>query len=73
MEAAQLFDLLLCSIHDGRVVDRVAQDLPGLEPFFAALPTSVVIDHMGRPDVKQPVDGAEFERFVRFMREHGNV
>ena len=28
---------------------------------------------MGRPDVTQPVDGPEFERFVRFMREHPKV
>jgi 2-pyrone-4,6-dicarboxylate lactonase len=28
---------------------------------------------MGRPDVRKPVDGPEFELFVRLMREHGNV
>ena len=28
---------------------------------------------MGRPDVTQPVDGPEFELFVRLLREHGNV
>src|SRR5690606_6654396 len=38
-----------------------------------SLPTTVVVDHMGRPDVTQPVDGPEFERFVRLMREHENV
>jgi 2-pyrone-4,6-dicarboxylate lactonase len=32
-----------------------------------------VVDHMGRPDVSQPVDGPEFELFVKFMREHPNV
>ena len=26
-------------------------DLPELEDFFTALPTTVVVDHMGRPDV----------------------
>jgi len=55
------------------VVYFEAQDLPDLEPFLASLPTIVVVDHMGRPDVRQPVDGAEFERFVRFMRQHDNV
>jgi 2-pyrone-4,6-dicarboxylate lactonase len=55
------------------VVYFEAQDLPGLEPFLASLPTTVVVDHMGRPDVRQPVDGPEFGRFVRLMREHGNV
>jgi 2-pyrone-4,6-dicarboxylate lactonase len=28
---------------------------------------------MGRPDVTKPVDGPEFELFVRLMREHPNV
>lgn len=50
-----------------------AQDLPELWDFFTALPTTVVVDHMGRPDVGKPVDGPEFERFVKLMREHRNV
>jgi 2-pyrone-4,6-dicarboxylate lactonase len=50
-----------------------AVDLPELWDLFTALPTTVVVDHMGRPDVDKPVDGAEFELFVRFMREHRNV
>ena len=50
-----------------------AADLPQLYDFIAALPTPVVVDHMGRPDVTQPVDGAEFELFVRLMREHTHV
>jgi 2-pyrone-4,6-dicarboxylate lactonase len=50
-----------------------AVDLPELWDFFTALPTTVVADHMGRPDVTKPVDGPEFELFVRFMREHANV
>ncbi len=55
------------------VVYFEAQDLPELWDFFTALPTTVVVDHMGRPDVSQPVDGPQFERFLRLMREHGNV
>ncbi len=55
------------------VVYFEAQDLPDLAPFLASLPTMVVIDHMGRPDVRQPVEGPEFERLVRFMREQDNV
>jgi 2-pyrone-4,6-dicarboxylate lactonase len=50
-----------------------AVDLPDLLDFFTALPTTVVVDHMGRPDVSEPVDGPEFGRFLRFMREHPNV
>jgi 2-pyrone-4,6-dicarboxylate lactonase len=55
------------------VVYFEAVDLPELWDFFTALPTIVVVDHMGRPDVRQPVDGPEFELFVRLMREHANV
>ena len=50
-----------------------AVDLPELLDFFTALPTKVVVDHMGRPDVAQPPDGPEFELFLTFMREHPNV
>jgi 2-pyrone-4,6-dicarboxylate lactonase len=50
-----------------------AADLPDLWDFFAALPTTVVVDHMGRPDVSKPVDGPDFERFVALLREHSNV
>lgn len=50
-----------------------AADLPGLWDFVASLPTTVVVDHMGRPDVTKAVDGPEFELFVKLMREHPNV
>jgi 2-pyrone-4,6-dicarboxylate lactonase len=55
------------------VVYFEAQDLPALWHFFTALPTVVVVDHMGRPDVTKPIDGPEFELFIRLMREHENV
>ena len=48
-------------------------DLPELLDFFTALPTDVVVDHMGRPDVTKSVDGPEFALFLEFMREHPNV
>ncbi|MCB1708942.1 MAG: amidohydrolase family protein [Halioglobus sp.] len=47
-----------------------AAELPGLYDFFSSLPTTVVVDHMGRPDVSRPVDGPEFELFVKLMAEH---
>jgi 2-pyrone-4,6-dicarboxylate lactonase len=50
-----------------------AADLPELWDFFTSLPTTVVVDHMGRPDVRNPVDGPEFELFIRMMREHDNI
>ncbi|MBK9702915.1 MAG: amidohydrolase family protein [Betaproteobacteria bacterium] len=55
------------------VVYFEAADLPELMDFFTALPTIVVVDHMGRPDVTRPVDGPEFERFIAMMREHPNL
>ncbi len=55
------------------VVYFEAPDLPALEPFFAALPTRVVVDHMGRPDVALGTKHPQFRRFVDFMAEHLNV
>ena len=55
------------------VVYFEAQDLPELYDFFTALPTTVVVDHMGRPDVSKPLDGPEFALFVKLMREHPNI
>jgi 2-pyrone-4,6-dicarboxylate lactonase len=49
-----------------------AQELPELYDFFTALPTTVVVDHMGRPDVTKPIDGPEFALFLKLMREHEN-
>jgi 2-pyrone-4,6-dicarboxylate lactonase len=49
-----------------------AAELPDLYDFFTALPTTVVVDHLGRPDVSQPVDGPEFELFVKLMAENEN-
>lgn len=50
-----------------------AEDLPELYDFFSGIPTDVVVDHMGRPDVTKDPDGPEFELFLRFMRENQNV
>ncbi|WP_439294331.1 amidohydrolase family protein [Lonepinella sp. BR2882] len=49
-----------------------AQDLAEYWDFFTQLPTTVVVDHMGRPDVSKPVDGEEFNLFVKLMAEHPN-
>jgi 2-pyrone-4,6-dicarboxylate lactonase len=50
-----------------------AEDLPELYDFFSGIPTDVVVDHMGRPDVTKDPNGPEFELFLRFMRENENV
>lgn len=55
------------------VVYFEAADLPELWDFFTNLPATVVVDHMGRPDVSKPADGEEFELFVKLMAEHPNV
>jgi 2-pyrone-4,6-dicarboxylate lactonase len=55
------------------VVYFEAQDLPELYEFFTALPTTVVVDHMGRPDVSKPLYGPEFELFMKLLREHSNI
>jgi 2-pyrone-4,6-dicarboxylate lactonase len=47
-----------------------ARDLAERWDFFTSLPTPVVVDHMGRPDVRKPVDGPEFGLFLRLMDEH---
>jgi 2-pyrone-4,6-dicarboxylate lactonase len=49
-----------------------AADLADLQDFFTALPVPLVVDHMGRPDVTQAVDGPEFGRFLRFV-DRGDV
>jgi 2-pyrone-4,6-dicarboxylate lactonase len=55
------------------VVYFEAPDLAERWGLFTSLPTVVVVDHMGRPDVSQPLDGPEFAQFTRLMREHQNI
>jgi 2-pyrone-4,6-dicarboxylate lactonase len=55
------------------VVYFEAADLEQLEGFLETLPTTVVVDHMGRPDVTKPVEGPEFARFVRLLHDHPNI
>jgi 2-pyrone-4,6-dicarboxylate lactonase len=55
------------------VVYFEAPDLAERWQLFTSLPTTVVVDHMGRPDVTQPLDSPGFAQFTRFMREHQNV
>ena len=51
------------------VVYFEAADLEELEPFLKQLPTTIVVDHMGRPDVSKGVDHPDFQRFIRLMDE----
>jgi 2-pyrone-4,6-dicarboxylate lactonase len=50
-----------------------AKELPELYEFFTSLPCAVVVDHMGVPDVTKPVDGPEFDLFLKLMRDHENL
>jgi len=49
-----------------------SQDLEQLYDFFSSLTGNVVVDHMGRPDVSLPVDGAEFELFLKLLTDNDN-
>ena len=39
---------------------------------ITSLPTTVVVDHMGRPDVTQRVDGPEFQRVAQLLEDQPN-
>ncbi|WP_326685800.1 MULTISPECIES: amidohydrolase family protein [unclassified Streptomyces] len=45
-------------------------ELAELETFFGTLPTPLVVDHLGRPDVREAAGGAEFSRFLRFVERN---
>jgi 2-pyrone-4,6-dicarboxylate lactonase len=47
-------------------------DLEEMEGFLTSLPTTVVVDHMACPNVRQGVDGAAFQRFLRFLDKNTN-
>ena len=47
-------------------------DLAEYYDFFTSLPAMVVVDHMGRPDVSQPVDGPGFNLFIKLLAENEN-
>ena len=49
-----------------------AQELAELYDFFTKLPTTVVVDHMGRPDVTESVNHPDFQLFLKLMRENEN-
>ena len=55
------------------VVYFEAPDLAELKPLFSALPTTVVVDHMGRPDVKLGVEHPQFQDFIHWMEEDEDV
>ncbi|WP_193368771.1 amidohydrolase family protein [Pelagibius marinus] len=55
------------------VVYFEAADLDELMPFLAALPGTVVIDHMGRPDIDKGVEAPAFQQLIRFLDDNPNI
>jgi len=55
------------------VVYFEAPDLEELIPFLESLPTTIVVDHMGRPDVSKGVDHPDFQRFVDLLARNDNI
>jgi 2-pyrone-4,6-dicarboxylate lactonase len=55
------------------VVYFEAPDLAELAPFFTSLPTPVVVDHMGRPDVTLGTDHPQFGAFIDLLADHENI
>ncbi|MCC0032495.1 MAG: amidohydrolase family protein [Brucellaceae bacterium] len=55
------------------VVYFEAPDLEGLIPFLNELPTIIVVDHMGRPDIAAGVNSPGFDMFVKLMADNPRV
>ena len=55
------------------VVYFEAPDLEDLIPFLESLQTTIVVDHMGRPDVTKPTDHPDFQRFVDLLKRNDNI
>lgn len=50
-----------------------ADILEELRPFMDAIPVPLVIDHMGRPDVRQGPDGPDMRAFRRFLESRDDI
>tara|TARA_Y100001001_G_scaffold158874_1_gene178980 strand:+ start:932 stop:1804 length:873 start_codon:yes stop_codon:yes gene_type:complete len=55
------------------VVYFEAPDLEDLAPFLNELNTTIVVDHMGRPDVVKGVDHPDFQRFIDLMKNNDKI
>jgi 2-pyrone-4,6-dicarboxylate lactonase len=49
------------------VVYFESEHLPNIESLLNELPAPLVIDHMGRPDVSQPIDSENFQRICHLL------
>ncbi|MCE8023217.1 amidohydrolase family protein [Billgrantia aerodenitrificans] len=50
-----------------------ASDLDELRPLLARIDTTIVIDHMGRPDVAKGVEHTDFLNFINLLEENENI
>ena len=50
-----------------------ADILEELRPFMDAIPVPLVVDHMGRPDVRQGPDGADMRAFRRLLDSRPDI
>jgi len=50
-----------------------ADILEELRPFMDAIPVPIVVDHMGRPDVRQGPDGADMRAFRRLLDSRKDI
>lgn len=48
-------------------------DLEELKPLLSRIDTTIVIDHMGRPDVAKGVKHPDFLNFMALLEEHKNI
>ena len=55
------------------VVYFEADILNELIPFLEAIPTIIVVDHLGRPDIAQGPDGADITAFKQLLDTHPNI
>lgn len=55
------------------VVYFEADILDDMRPFLAAIPTRIVIDHMGRPDVTQGHDGPDMRAFRALLDSRDDI
>jgi 2-pyrone-4,6-dicarboxylate lactonase len=55
------------------VVYFEADILEELIPFLEAIPTTIVVDHLGRPDIAQGPEGKDIRAFKTLMDGHPNI
>ncbi|MBB4633025.1 amidohydrolase family protein [Sphingosinicella soli] len=55
------------------VVYFEADSLAELIPFLEAIPTTIVVDHLGRPDLTQGPEGVDITAFKALLDTHPNI